>query len=247
LVLDKDPLQLELLCFLLKQEGHEVHATPEPDILFDILRSKAVDLVLVETALPSYDGEKLCSQVRHLSSHVAFMIVSERDREEQIVRGLLCADEYITKPFSPRQLLARVNALLRRASLNRSAKQDANLKMGEISLSLQHMNAAVNGQPVELTAREFSLLYALMENPNRVLSREQLMHLAWGDGYVGVPRAVDVCILRLRKKFRPLLRNGDYIHTERGFGYKFVVPGMNREAVSGGLRYDTVTNLSTTA
>ena len=111
LVLDKDPLQLELLCFLLKQEGHEVHATPEPDILFDILRSKSVDLVLVETALPSYDGEKLCSQVRHLSSQVAFMIVSERDREEQIVRGLLCADEYITKPFSPRQLLARVNAL----------------------------------------------------------------------------------------------------------------------------------------
>ena len=247
MVLDKDPLQLELLSFLLKQEGHEVHATPEPDILFDVLRSKAVDLVLVETALPSHDGDKLCWQVRHLNSSVALMIVSELDREEHIVRGLLCADEYITKPYSPRQLLARVNALLRRASRSRSAKQDANLTMGEISLSLQHMNATVNGQAVELTAREFSLLYALMENPNRVLSREQLMQLAWGDSYVGVTRAVDVCILRLRKKFRAHLRNGDYVHTERGFGYKFVVPGMNQDGAPSRARYNGVTDLSTTA
>jgi two-component system alkaline phosphatase synthesis response regulator PhoP len=247
LVLDKDPLQLELLSFLLKQEGHEVHATPEPDILFDVLRSKAIDLVLVETALPNYDGDKLCWQVRHLNSSVALMIVSERDREEHILRGLLCADEYVTKPFSPRQLLARVNALLRRTSRSRSAKQDANLTMGEISLSLQQMNASVNGHAVELTAREFSLLYALMEHPNRVLSREQLMQLAWGDSYVGVTRAVDVCILRLRKKIRAHLRNGDYLRTERGFGYKFVVPGMTRDGGPSPARYDGVTDLSTTA
>ena len=247
MVLDKDPLQLELLSFLLKQEGHEVHATPEPDILFDVMRSKAIDRVLVETALPNYDGDKLCWQVRHLNSSVALMIVSERDREEHILRGLLCADEYVTKPFSPRQLLARVNALLRRTSRSRNAKQDANLTMGEISLSLQQMNASVNGQAVELTSREFSLLYALMENPNRVLSREQLMQLAWGDSYVGVTRAVDVCILRLRKKIRAHLRNGDYLRTERGFGYKFVVPGMTRDGGPSPARYDGVTDLSTTA
>jgi DNA-binding response OmpR family regulator len=100
---------------------------------------------------------------------------------------------------------------------------------------------------VELTAREFSLLYTLMEHPNRVLSREQLMQLAWGDGYVGVPRAVDVCILRLRKKFRPYLHSRDYIHTERGFGYKFVVPGMNQRASPDRGRNNHVTDLSTTA
>lgn len=225
LALDKDPLHLELLTFLLKQEGHRVHATPEPDTAFDILQSKVIDLVIVETALPRQDGQRFCQRIRQLNPYTPLMILSERDEEEHIIRGLLSsADDYVTKPFSPRQLLARVHALLRRANLTRSKWQDENVSIGEIALNLQQMHAVVNGERVLLTPRELSLLHTLMDNANRVLSRDQLMKRAWGDKFVGSAKTVDVCILRLRRKIQARLNGHSYIQALRGFGYKFVTP-----------------------
>lgn len=226
LVIDKDALQLELLTFLLKQEGHQVHATPNPDIGFDILQSKSIDLVILEPALPRHDGEKLYWQIRQLRPTIRLMILSERDKEEQIVRGLSCADEYITKPFSPHQFLARVGALLRRVTVVARDLEapDELIAVGEIVLNLRQMHATINGNEVGLTRREFSLLCALMDNPNHVLSREQLMRIAWGDQYMGSSKTVDVCILRLRKKIQPHLMFGKYIQSMRGFGYKLELP-----------------------
>jgi two-component system, OmpR family, alkaline phosphatase synthesis response regulator PhoP len=226
LALDKDPLQLELLSFLLKQEGHSVHATADAETALDILRSKAIDLVIIEIALQRQDGFRVCQQIRQLNPYTPLMVLSERHDEEQIVKLLLmAADDYMTKPFSPRQLLARVHALLRRASLTQGTRwgQDENLSIGEIALNLQQMHAVVNGKGISLTPRELSLLHALMENANRVLSRDQLMQLAWGERFVGSPKAIDVTIQRLRKKIGPHLREG-YIHSQRGFGYKFQMP-----------------------
>jgi two-component system alkaline phosphatase synthesis response regulator PhoP len=226
LAVDKDPLQLELLSFLLKQEGHRVHATPDPETALDILQSKLVDLVILETALPRQDGFRVCQQIRQLNPYMPVMIVSERSEEEQIVRGLLvAADDYVLKPYSPRQLLARVHALLRRANLNRGGRWlDENLAIGEITLNLQQMHAVVNGRRVPLTPRELSLLHALMENAGRVLSREQLMRLAWGDNFVGTAKSVDVNLQRIKKKVQPHLAGGSYLHALRGFGYKFEIP-----------------------
>jgi two-component system alkaline phosphatase synthesis response regulator PhoP len=225
LAVDYDSLHLELLRTLLKHDGHEVHATTDPEVAFEVLLSTPIDLVLVETALPRHDGERVCRQLRQLDQHIPIMIVSERDREDQVVRGLLFADDYVRKPIWPRELLARVGALLRRSHLTKGPPlQDQNLAIGEIELSLHQMYAMVNGNHVPLTRREFSLLYALMENCNRVLNRDQLIEQAWGNEFPGITKSVDVCILRLRKKLQPHLVGSSYIQTTRGFGYKFEMP-----------------------
>jgi DNA-binding response OmpR family regulator len=211
--------------FLLKQEGHEVHATPEPEIALDVMRSKFVDLVTLEVVLQRHDGFKVCQQIRTFNPHTPLMIVSQAGDEDHLVQGLLVADDYVVKPFSPRVFLARVHALLRRGSLDRTNSRwlKENVETGEISLNLQQMHALVNGRRVQLTPRELCLLHALMLNPGRVLSRDQLMRLAWGDNFVGTSKTVDVYIQRIRFKMAPHLRS-DCIQALRGFGYKFEVP-----------------------
>ncbi len=235
LALDKDLLNLELLTFLLKQEGHEVHATAEPETAFDILHEKVVDLIVVEPAMQKHDGYRLCQQIRQVNPYTPLMILSEHHEEDQICRGLMtAADDYLTKPFSPRQLLARVHALLRRGKLTYAMRgRDENLSIGEIMLNLQQMAVVVNGVRVPLTPRELSLLHALMDNANRVLSRDQLMRLAWGESFVGGAKTVDVCVLRLRRKIQPKLTGGFYIQSLRGFGYKFELPRPQAAAAVG--------------
>ena len=226
LALDKDPLQLELLSFLLKQEGHKVRATPEPETALDLVQSTLTDLVIIETVMHKQDGIRVCQQIRQLNPYVPVMILTDRGEEEHIVRGLMmAADDFVTKPYAPRQLLARVHALLRRANLNRQGRwQDENLAIGEIVLNLQQMHAVVNGRRVTLAPRELSLLHALMENTGRVLSRDQLMRVAWGNDHVSTSKNVDVHILRIKRKIGPYLTGGPYIEALRGFGYKFEIP-----------------------
>ena len=225
LAVDKDTLQLEVLSHLLRQEGHKVHSTAEPERALDLLQTQVIDLVVVEPALPRHDAVRICQQMRQLNPYTPLLVLSERHEEDQIVRTLLAAaDDYIVKPFSPRYLLARVTVLLRRSNLNRGGRWlDENLSIGEVSLNLQQAQVLVGAHRIRLTQREFSLLYALMENAGRVLSRDQLMELAW-DGYAGTPKSVDVYVQRLRKQLRPYLDGREYIHALRGFGYKFEMP-----------------------
>ncbi len=223
LALDNDPLNLNLLGFLLRENGHKVYATADPDTALNLLRSQRIDLVILELAFQRHDGIRVCEQFRQVDPYIPLLIVSERRDEEQMVQVLmLAADDYLTKPYSPRPLLARVHALLRRSSLNRDGRWVAeNVSVGEISLNLQQMHAVVNGHPVRLTPREFTLLHCLMQNPGRVLSREQLMRLSWGANFVGTAKSVDVNVQRLRMKISPYLGHGLCIQAHRGFGYKF--------------------------
>src|SRR6202035_874758 len=225
LAVDKDTLQLEVLSHLLRQEGHKVHATAEPEIAFDVLQSQLIDLVVVEPALPRHDAVRVCQQMRQLNPYTPLLVLSERREEDQIIRTLLAAaDDYVVKPYAPRHLLARVTVLLRRSNLNRGGRwPDENLSIGEVSLNLQQAQVVVGGHRIRLTQREFSLLYALMDNTGRVLSREQLMELAWGGQFV-TQKSVDVYVQRLRKKLQPYLDGRDYIQAHRGFGYKFEIP-----------------------
>ena len=225
LAVDKDTLDLEMVSHLLRQEGHKVHATAEPETAFDLLQSQLIDLVVVDPTLPRLDAVRICQQMRQLNPYTALMVLSERREEEQIIRTLLAAaDDYVTKPCSPRFLLARVTVLLRRANVNRGGRwADENLSIGEISLDLQRAQAVVGGHRIRLTRNELTLLHALMENAGRVLSREQLIELAWG-GQVVTEKSVDVYIQRLRKKLQPYLDGRDYIQALRGFGYKFEMP-----------------------
>jgi DNA-binding response OmpR family regulator len=162
------------------------------------------------------------------------VVVSDCRDEDYIVRSLLAfADDYIIKPYSPRQLLARVHAQLRRtgaAHVNRNA--DGSVVVGQLSLNLHQMQVRVGSTQVALTPREISLLSALMMNPNRVLTRSQLVRLAWGDDFEGCLKTVDVCVQRLRKKIQPHLIGIDYIEAVRGFGYKLQRPA--RSAIASG-------------
>jgi DNA-binding response OmpR family regulator len=223
LAVDKDPFHLNLLGFLLRDQGHKVFATAEPDTALQLLRSQLIDLVIVEIALKRFDGIRVCQQIRELQPCMPLMILSERQEEDQIVQGLMVvADDYVTKPFSPRPLLARVHALLRRASFNRDGRfVEDNVSIGEVSLNLQQMHAVVNGHRVRLTPREFTLLQCLMQNAGRVLSRDQLMRLSWGENFVGTAKSIDVNIQRLRMKIGPYLTDSFGIQALRGFGYKF--------------------------
>ena len=233
LTLERDAFQQEVLTSLLKHEGHRVHPTADPEAALAILQSSLVDLVIIEPATQRPDGVRLCQQIRQLNPYRPLMIVSERGDEEQIFKTMMvAADDYMVKPLSPRLFVAHVHALLRRAEQVRGQRwQDQNVAIGEISLSLQQMHAVVNGQRVPLTPRELSLLHALMENANRVLNRDQLMRIAWGDHFVGTPKAVDVYVQRLRRKIQPHLTAGFYIQSLRGFGYKFEIPRPQPVAV----------------
>jgi DNA-binding response OmpR family regulator len=233
LALDKDPLQLELLTVLLKRDRHMPISTADPDNAIALLQNENVDLVILETAFPRHDGYRLCQQIRRDREEMPIIILSERTGDEQIVRGLLSgADDYITKPYSPRELLARIHAVMRRTEPALGHPSSAgNLRIGELTLNLQQMQLLVNGRDVGLTPRELALVNALMTNPNRVLSRDQLMRIAWGNVFVGL-KTVDVCVQRLRKKVAPHLQHGAYIHAARGLGYRFespiVEPGLMR-------------------
>src|SRR5919202_931692 len=137
LAIDKDPVQLEFLTFLLSRQGHGVHSASAPEAAFDVLYRETVDLVIMDPVFPRQDGDKVCQQIRQLNPYALMFIVSERSGEDDIVNCLLtAADEYVSKPISPRQFLARVHALLRRGQLGGRRSPDEDIRLGEVFLSL---------------------------------------------------------------------------------------------------------------
>src|SRR5438067_10718213 len=231
LAVDRDPLELDVLGCVLRHDGHQLIPTPDPERALEILRSRVIDLAVVEASVRRQDGFEICDQLHRAAPSVPLMLVSEQAGVEQIVRGLQAADDYLEKPFSPRVLLARVHSLLRRASLT-DRRRDEILSIGEIELNLIQMHVVINGARVPLTPRELWLLHTLMDNANRVLSRDQLIRLAWGEQFVGVAKTVDVCIQRIRKKLAPHLATG-YIHALRGFGYGLQFPLPSPDGIAG--------------
>jgi two-component system response regulator RegX3 len=224
LAIVNDPLQIELTTMLLRRDGHEPVATSDPDVALRILETQEIDLVMLDTALPRHDGYRVGQQIRQLKPAVPIVVVSERDDDDGVVRCLLAfADDFVAKPFVPRELLARVHAVLRRAGLARSARGvDGSIVVGDIALSRHLMQATVRGHVVGLTPRELTLLAVLMTNPDRVLSRTQIVQLAWGHEFSGCLKTVDVCVQRVRRKLEPHLEHEEYIQAVRGFGYKLV-------------------------
>ncbi len=174
-----------------------------------------VRIVVLDIGLPGMDGFEVCRQIRGRSK-VPIVMVTARDEEPDRVAGLeVGADDYVTKPFSPRELVARVKAILRRSE---PSPQEPVLSLGDVEVNLDGREVSVGGEFVELTAKEFDLLACLLENPGVVLSRDTLLDRAWGTTYPGGTRTVDVHVGQLRRKLgRPAL-----IRTVRGAGYKAV-------------------------
>jgi DNA-binding response OmpR family regulator len=188
--------------------------------VLDTVQSFAIDLAIVDGGKSRPDGEAACRMLRKAEPGLRLILMSELKDDEAVVAGLETADCYIAKPLSPRQLLANVDAIMRRPrSGGSSARDQDTLVVGLVTLSLAARNVRINDTPIMVTPREFSLLQALMENANRVLSREQLITIAWGENYAVVSKTIDVYVQRLRLKLDP--HGGPFILAARGFGYQF--------------------------
>lgn len=222
LLIEDDENIAQPLLFGLKKEGFEVfHASTGPAGLA-LARQYRPDLILLDVMLPEMDGYAVCRVLRQESS-VPILMITARGQELERVMGLeVGADDYIVKPFSFRELVARIRAMLRRVEIDRQGLPHADyLAIGEIVLDRTARQVTRNGWPVELSRREFELLQILMEHAGQALSRQELLDAVWGEDWVGTPRTLDVHIRWLREKLEADPSNPRYIETVHGFGYRF--------------------------
>ncbi|MGM0472150.1 MAG: response regulator [Bacillota bacterium] len=225
LVVDDEENIVELVEFNLKQAGYEVVVTYDGQSALDLLEKEDIDLLILDLMLPEVDGLDVCRHIRNDQelNELPIIMLTAKEKEVDRVLGLeLGADDYITKPFSPRELTARVKAILRRTSFS-SNKQDQELiQVGRIVIDLNKYEVQLAGTEVDLTPKEFELLKILVNNAGRVLTRDFLLQEIWGYDYNGDTRTVDVHIRRTRQKLKDYLNSDiQYIETVRGVGYRF--------------------------
>ena len=220
LVIDDETSIVNLVMAYLKPEGYEVYTAVDGNSGLKAARAFKPDLIILDIMLPGMDGIELLSHLRRESDVYVIMLTAKTEEIDKIVGLSVGADDYVTKPFSPRELVARVKAALRRietraASSGREARGVLSFK--HLRMDLGARKVTVDDNPIELTAVEFDLLKALAENRGRVLSREQLLERVWGGEYFGEMRVVDVHLGHIRQK----LGREDLIATVRGVGYRF--------------------------
>ncbi|HAI52719.1 MAG: response regulator transcription factor [Limnochordia bacterium] len=217
LIVDDEPSIQELIRFNLEQAGFETAIAADGFAALEMYESYKPDLIVLDLMLPGKDGYDVCKEIRR-NSNVPIIMLTAKETELERVLGLeLGADDYMTKPFSPLELVARIKAVLRRASGQES--QDENeYKVGNIHLQVDTREVRVNDQLVELTRKEFDLLHIFMQNVGKVMTREVLLQKVWGYEYEGETRTVDVHIRHLRRKLGP--EGESRIETIHGVGYK---------------------------
>jgi len=223
LVVDDEKPIADILKYNLEREGYEVVTAFDGEEALRKATSEAPALVVLDIMLPKKDGLTVCRELRS-KSQVPIIMLTAKDEEVDKVIGLeLGADDYVTKPFSPRELLARVKAILRRMQKAADAQKDPEdqLQFGDLILDLAAYEVRRDDQAVELTHREFELLKFLAQNPGQVFSREALLENVWGYEYYGDIRTVDVTVRRLREKIEPEPSSPQYLMTRRGVGYLF--------------------------
>jgi two-component system, OmpR family, response regulator RegX3 len=222
LVVEDEESFADALSYMLRREGYEVElASTGPDALSAFARSGA-DLVLLDLMLPGLSGTEICRTLR-TRSNVPIIIVTAKDSEIDKVVGLeLGADDYVTKPFSSRELVARIRAVLRRGGES-DELLESTVEAGPVRMDVERHVVTVDGQLVALPLKEFDLLELLLRNAGRVLTRGQLIDRVWGADYVGDTKTLDVHVKRLRSKIEPDPANPKYLTTVRGLGYKFEV------------------------
>ncbi|MCW2783847.1 MAG: response regulator transcription factor [Marmoricola sp.] len=218
LVVEDEESYSDALSYMLRKEGFEVAiAATGPDALAEFDRAGA-DIVLLDLMLPGMPGTEVCRQIRQ-TSNVPVIMVSAKDDEVDKVVGLeLGADDYVTKPYSPRELVARIRAVLRRGTEPDLAPMT--LEAGPVRMDTERHVVTIDGQDVRLPLKEFELLEMFLRNPGRVLTRGQLIDRVWGSDYVGDTKTLDVHVKRLRAKIEPSPADPKYLTTVRGLGYK---------------------------
>jgi two-component system response regulator RegX3 len=218
LVVEDEESYSDALAYMLRKEGFEVAiAATGPDALAEFDRAGA-DIVLLDLMLPGIPGTEVCRQIRQ-TSNVPIIMVSAKDDEVDKVVGLeLGADDYVTKPYSPRELVARLRAVLRRGVEPDLAPMT--LEVGNVRMDVERHIVTVGGVEVRLPLKEFELLEMFLRNPGRVLTRGQLIDRVWGSDYVGDTKTLDVHVKRLRAKLEDNPAEPKLLTTVRGLGYK---------------------------
>lgn len=218
LVIDDEPAITNLVSAYLRTEGYEVYTAADGNAGLKAARAFKPDLVILDLMLPGIDGIELLSRLRRESEVYVIMLTARTEETDKIVGLSVGADDYVTKPFSPRELVARVKAALRRLKTGAGADvENSVLSFKYIRIDPGARTVSVDDVPIDLTAIEFDLLHALAENRGRVLTREQLLEKVWGGEYFGEMRVVDVHLGHVRQK----LGREDLITTVRGVGYRF--------------------------
>lgn len=220
LLVDDEPSILQLSRMYLEREGFEIQAVGDGLQAFQAIERLNPVLVVLDVMLPGLDGFEVCRRLRAAGNPVPIIMLTARDEDIDKILGLeLGADDYLTKPFNPRELVARVKAILRRAEKN-GTPDSAPLRLADLLIDPARREVTVGGHPVELRTQEFELLHFLAQNRGLVFSREKLLEKAWGFDFYGQTRTVDVHIVQIRRK---IAASQVRIETVTGVGYKLVV------------------------
>jgi DNA-binding response OmpR family regulator len=220
LVVDDEATIVEFIRINLEKAGFEVVTAADGETALALATSEHPDLIVLDVMLPRRDGFEVCRELRRITSTPIIMLTARDDDIDKILGLELGADDYMTKPFNPRELVARIKAILRR--VDRSAKSDGHVIVrGRVQLDLDRHQVTAGGRVVNLTPKEFELLELLMKNPGRVFSREVLLEQLWGYDFFGDSKTVDVHIRRLREKVEEDPSSPTHILTVWGVGYKF--------------------------
>ncbi|MDY3619308.1 response regulator [Agathobaculum sp.] len=222
LVVEDEKAIADILVFNLKREGYDTLVAYDGADGLQLALSEAPDLILLDVMLPKMDGFEVCRRVRETHDTPIIMLTAREEETDKVMGLELGADDYITKPFSMRELMARVKANMRRTVTGEERTRQPVQAGGGLRISPENGMVYKNGRPLELSAREFDILCFLSKTPGRVFSREELMEQVWGYEYYGDLRAVDVAIRRLREKVEDQPASPRYVMTKRGMGYYYV-------------------------
>ncbi|HNA98156.1 MAG TPA: response regulator transcription factor [Marmoricola sp.] len=218
LIVEDEETYREALEFLLRKDGFEViTATTGPEAL-DLFERAGADLILLDLMLPGLSGTEVCRQIRQTSSVPIIMVTAKDDEIDKVVGLEIGADDYVTKPYSPRELIARMRAVLRRGSESESVSH--HLEAGRVRMDVERHLVTVDGAEIALPLKEFELLEMFLRNAGRVLTRGQLIDRVWGSNYVGDTKTLDVHVKRLRAKLEEDPTQPRLLTTVRGLGYK---------------------------
>ncbi|WP_127532328.1 response regulator transcription factor [Paenibacillus kobensis] len=233
LIVDDEPSISMLIEFNLKLAGYEVRCVHDGEAVFELLKPFRPDLIVLDLMLPKMDGIQVCRELRRQNNAVPIIMLTALQDVTDKIAGLdNGADDYMTKPFSPQELISRIQAIFRRLSSLPSSGEVTVFEFGRLSVYPEQREVHVDGRPIELTPKEFELLHFLCRHRGKVLSRQQLLHGVWDYHFLGDTRIVDVHVSHLRDKIERNARTPEYIITVRNVGYKLSGPPQTVEPSS---------------
>jgi len=224
LLVDDEQLITDSLSYSLKREGFDIEVAPDGLTAIKIAETSKPDLIVLDLMLPDISGLEVCRRLRTFTTTPVIMLTARGEEIDRVLGLEVGADDYLAKPFSFRELLARIHSMLRRIQFDRQVTQPQPLSLRYLSLDPIARRVYKGDQELQLSAREFDLLAVLMKNAGRAMGREELIKLVWGDDWVGDPRTLDVHVRWLRLKIEEDPASPQYIQTVRGFGYRFAGP-----------------------